>query len=75
MSFDDRTGIRHCHSFLSDLHFLELRQALEGSGGLQHGEVVVVETPATTVTESRNEEDGAKTSLAKSRFGLCVFVQ
>lgn len=37
-------------AFRSDLHLFELRQAFERSGGLQHGEVVVVETPAT-VTE------------------------
>lgn len=36
---------------LSDLHFLELRQALESSRGLQHGEVVVVESPGM-ITES-----------------------
>lgn len=46
--------------FPSDLHFLELRQTLEGPGGLQHREVVVVETPGT-VTESGHEEDEAKT--------------
>lgn len=39
-------------AFRSDLHLFELRQAFERSGGLQHGEVVVVETPAT-VTEQR----------------------
>lgn len=36
---------RQCWSDASDLHFLELRQALERTGGLQHWEVVVVETP------------------------------
>lgn len=38
-----------------DLHFLELRQAFERSGGLQHGEVIVVEAPASiTNTERTN---------------------
>lgn len=59
--------------FHGDLHFLKLWQALEGSCGLQHGEVIVVETPATIIERDHREEDGGKQHhKGKSDFGMCA---
>lgn len=59
--------------FHGDLHFLKLWQALEGSCGLQHGEVIVVETPVTIIERDHREEDGGKQHhKGKSDFGMCA---
>lgn len=43
-----------CGAPLGHLHFLELQQAFERTGGLQHREVIVVEAPTRRKEEEKH---------------------